>query len=72
METKQFYLTSEFWITVAAVITAVVTALSDTISHDLAAILAAIAAGAYAISRGFAKSGVALGENDEQINVPKN
>lgn len=72
METKKFYLTSEFWITVAAVITAFITAVSDAISHDLALILGGVAAAAYTLSRGFAKAGVAPVEDDSNDSVNPN
>lgn len=56
METKKFYLTSEFWITVGAVVTALSGALAGVSAHT-GAILAVVATAAYALSRGFAKAG---------------
>lgn len=56
METKKFYLTSEFWIAVAAVVGSLSGALP--IPPQYEGTVAAIVAAAYAISRGLAKSGV--------------
>ena len=55
METKPFYLTSEFWASLAAVIAALAGAFP--VSGRIASILAVAVTGAYAISRGLAKSG---------------
>jgi hypothetical protein len=60
METKKFYLTSEFWIAVAAVIGSLSGALP--IPHEYEGVVAGIVAAAYAISRGLAKAGVNPGE----------
>ena len=57
METKPFFLTSEFWITVAVMVTAVSGVIPD-VSGKYKALGATIAAAAYAISRGLAKNGV--------------
>lgn len=56
METKKFYLTSEFWIAVAAIIGSLSGALPMPEKYEGA--VAAIVAAAYAISRGLAKAGV--------------
>lgn len=66
METKKFYLTSEFWIAVAAVVGSLSGALP--IPEQYEGAVAAIVAAAYAISRGLAKSGVnpAEAELDER------
>ena len=56
METKKFYLTSEFWVAVAAVVGSLSGALP--IPEQYEGAVAAIVAAAYAISRGLAKSGV--------------
>jgi hypothetical protein len=56
METKKFYLTSEFWVAVAAVAGSLSGVLP--IPHEYEGIVAAIVTAAYAISRGLAKSGV--------------
>lgn len=62
METKKFYLTSEFWIAVAAVVGSLSGALPIPKQYEGA--VAAIVAAAYAISRGLAKSGVSPAETD--------
>lgn len=56
METKPFYLTSEFWITVG--VTAASLSGGLPVGGKLASIIAAISTAAYALSRGLAKSGV--------------
>lgn len=65
METKKFYLTSEFWVAVAAVVGSLSGALP--IPEQYEGAVAAIVAAAYAISRGLAKAGVnpAEAEMDE-------
>lgn len=55
-ETKPFYLTSEFWITIATIVTTLAGALP--VGGRTATILATVAAAAYTISRGLAKAGV--------------
>lgn len=55
METKAFYLTSEFWVTVAAVVTSLSGILP--VGNHLGSTLAIIASAAYALARGLAKSG---------------
>lgn len=60
METKKFYLTSEFWVAVAAVVGSLSGALP--IPPQYEGTVAAVVAAAYAISRGLAKSGVNPGE----------
>lgn len=52
-ETKPFYVTSEFWVLVAAGVQTVINGPHDTQSMVLNGIAAV-----YAVSRGFAKSGV--------------
>lgn len=55
METKPFYLTSEFWITVG--VTAASLAGGLPVGGKTASIIAAVSTAAYAISRGLAKAG---------------
>lgn len=56
METKKFYLTSEFWVAVGAVVGSLSGALP--IPEQYKGAVAAVVAAAYAISRGLAKAGV--------------
>jgi len=56
METKKFYLTSEFWISVASIITVLSGAIPH-LSDKTKATLATATAAAYALARGLAKSG---------------
>lgn len=56
METKKFYLTSEFWVAVAAVVGSLSGALP--IPPEYEGVVAAVVTAAYAISRGLAKAGV--------------
>lgn len=60
METKKFYLTSEFWVAVGAVVGSLSGALP--IPEQYKGAVAAVVAAAYAISRGLAKAGVNPGE----------
>lgn len=63
METKKFYLTSEFWVSVGAVVASLSGALPIPDKYEGA--IAAIVAAAYAISRGLAKSGTAPVQNED-------
>jgi len=56
IETKTGWKTSEFWVSVAVALTALAGALP--IPPHYSGVVAAAIGGAYAISRGFAKSGV--------------
>lgn len=56
-ETKQFYLTSEFWVTAGIILTALAGVLPA--DGQIATVVVGLAAAAYAVSRGLAKSGVA-------------
>ena len=56
METKKFYLTSEFWVAVAAVAGSLTGVLP--IPPEYEGVVAAVVTAAYAISRGLAKAGV--------------
>ena len=58
METKPFYLTSEFWVTVGAVVAALAGVFP--VNGRVGATLAVVSAAAYAISRGLAKSGTPI------------
>jgi hypothetical protein len=55
METRPFYYTSEFWITVGAVIASLAGVFP--VNGKVGSTLAVVSAAAYAISRGLAKSG---------------
>jgi hypothetical protein len=52
--TKRFYLTSEWWLTIATIVTSLAGGLPG--NGQAHAIVAGLAAGAYAISRGLTKS----------------
>ena len=56
VETRPFYLTSEFLAFAAVALGIVIAALTDALDATTAAILAVVAAGAYVVSRGFAKA----------------
>jgi hypothetical protein len=56
METKPFFLTSEWWVTVAVVVTALSGVLP--VGSRAATVCATIVTAAYALSRGLAKAGV--------------
>jgi hypothetical protein len=55
METKPFYLTSEFYVTVGTILAAIAGVFP--VGGKIASIIVAISGAAYAISRGLAKSG---------------
>jgi hypothetical protein len=55
METKPFYLTSEFWGTVGLVAASVAGLIPG--GHQITAAVIAVSTAAYALSRGLAKSG---------------
>jgi len=59
METKQFWKTSEFWLTVATNAANILLYLSGVIDGKWAGILATVSNALYAVSRGIAKQGVA-------------
>ena len=55
METKAFYLTSEFYVTVGAVVASLAGVFP--VNDKVGSTLAVVSAAAYAISRGLAKAG---------------
>lgn len=65
METKPGYLTTEFWVTIFTNAYALgdVVGIWNTIPDRYATILMAVVSGAYAASRGIAKSGVTYNPN---------
>ena len=54
---KQGYRTTEFWVTVLAILASVLVASDDLLEPKYSGIAAAIASGMYAISRSLAKRG---------------
>jgi hypothetical protein len=58
VETKPAYKTTEFWVSVGTSIGSIALAVADVLPTKWAAIATTVSTGAYAISRGLAKSGV--------------
>ncbi len=57
METKPFYKTSEFWLSVIAAVGVLCTSIADLYPGRWAAVASALIVGFYAVARGVAKAG---------------
>jgi len=62
METKKFYLTSEFWLTVGIIVASFADVIP--VPEKYRAAIISVSVAAYAISRGLAKAGVEPFEED--------
>src|SRR3982750_1094226 len=58
METKPFYKTSEFWLSIIAALGVLITSMADLYPGRWAAAATAIIIGLYSVARGVAKAGV--------------
>ena len=58
METKPFYKTSEFWLSIIAALGVLSTSIADLYPGRWAAVATAIIVGLYSVARGVAKAGV--------------